>query len=112
MVVEGGMGVVTQQLATKAMTAGAAIHTATPVKRIEVQDGRATGVCAVVRLWDSLWCFFGGGGAFYLRGGKRYRIYVPACVFGWGMQLLDMISPCTSYAALLRTSVLSYMVHM
>ena len=28
------------------------------------------------------------------------------------MQLLDMISPCIPYAALLRTSVLSYMTHM
>lgn len=44
MVVEGGMGVVTQQLATKAMAAGARIHTAAPVKRVEVQGGQATGV--------------------------------------------------------------------
>jgi phytoene dehydrogenase-like protein len=43
MVVEGGMGVVTQQLATKAMAAGAAIHTASPVERVEVQGGQATG---------------------------------------------------------------------
>ena len=69
MVVEGGMGVVTQQLATKAMTAGAAIHTATPVKRVEVQNGRATGVCAIGRLWDSLWWFGGGGGGVALRRG-------------------------------------------
>lgn len=44
MVVEGGMGVVTQQLATQALAAGAAIHTAAPVKRVEVQRGTATGV--------------------------------------------------------------------
>jgi hypothetical protein len=69
MVVEGGMGVVTQQLATKAMTAGAAIHTATPVKRVEVQDGCATGVCAIVRLLCGL--LGGGGGAFNLGSGKR-----------------------------------------
>lgn len=43
MVVEGGMGVVTQGLATAAMQAGAAIHTASPVQQIEVQDGQATG---------------------------------------------------------------------
>lgn len=43
MVVEGGMGVVTQQLATAAMHAGAQIHTASPVHKIEVQDGQATG---------------------------------------------------------------------
>lgn len=43
MVVEGGMGVVTQRLATAAMQAGAKIHTASPVQKIEVQDGRATG---------------------------------------------------------------------
>jgi phytoene dehydrogenase-like protein len=49
MVVEGGMGVVTQRLATKALTAGAAIHTATPVKRVELQDGRATGGDAAAR---------------------------------------------------------------
>jgi phytoene dehydrogenase-like protein len=45
MVVEGGMGVVTQQLATQALAAGAAIHTAAPVKRVEVQGGTATGGC-------------------------------------------------------------------
>lgn len=43
MVVAGGMGVVTQQLATAAMHAGAQIHTACPVQQIEVQDGRASG---------------------------------------------------------------------
>jgi phytoene dehydrogenase-like protein len=40
---------VTQRLATKALTAGAAIHTATPVKRVELQDGRATGGDAAAR---------------------------------------------------------------
>lgn len=46
MVVEGGMGVVTQQLATMAMAAGARIHTASPVRRIEVESGggAATGL--------------------------------------------------------------------
>ena len=49
MVVEGGMGVVTQRLATAAMKAGAAIHTARPVQRVEVQDGRATGKLTVLK---------------------------------------------------------------
>ncbi|KAF8065539.1 Pyroxd2 [Scenedesmus sp. PABB004] len=44
MVVQGGMGVVTQRLAAAAMAAGAAIHTGARVDSIEVQDGRATGV--------------------------------------------------------------------
>jgi phytoene dehydrogenase-like protein len=44
MVVEGGMGVVTQQLAAAARQAGAHIHTGAAVQSIEVQDGRATGV--------------------------------------------------------------------
>lgn len=44
MVVEGGMGVVTQRLAAAAMQAGARIHTGAPVSSIEVQDGCATGV--------------------------------------------------------------------
>jgi phytoene dehydrogenase-like protein len=47
MVVEGGMGVVTQQLATAAMQAGAHIHTGAAVQQIEVQDGRATGQCVL-----------------------------------------------------------------
>lgn len=44
MVVEGGMGTVTQRLASAAMEAGAQIHTAAPVTQIEVQGGVAKGV--------------------------------------------------------------------
>jgi hypothetical protein len=43
MVVEGGMGAVTQQLAAAARQAGAHIHTGAAVQQIEVKDGRATG---------------------------------------------------------------------
>jgi hypothetical protein len=64
MVVEGGMGVVTQQLAARAMAAGAAIHTASPVKRVEVQGGQATGVCVKCNTSKGVgWgvCVWGGG---------------------------------------------------
>lgn len=48
MVVRGGMGTVTQQLAAAAMAAGATIHTACPVAQIDVQAGAATGACGRV----------------------------------------------------------------
>jgi hypothetical protein len=44
------MGVVTQRLAAAAMAAGASIHTACPVARIEVQDGQATGAGVPVQM--------------------------------------------------------------
>lgn len=44
MVVEGGMGRVTQELAALALQAGVAIHTSAPVTRIEVRNGRTHGV--------------------------------------------------------------------
>lgn len=47
MVVAGGMGTVTQRLATAAMQAGAKIHTGRPVDRILLEDGAAAGVLTV-----------------------------------------------------------------
>ncbi len=44
MVVEGGMGTVTQQLALAAMEAGAQLETGRPVVGISVQGGSVTGV--------------------------------------------------------------------
>ena len=44
MVVRGGMGTVTQALARKAVEAGARIRLDTPVERITVENGAATGV--------------------------------------------------------------------
>ncbi len=44
MVVEGGMGTVTQRLAAAALEAGAKIHTGAPVASIEVEGAAATGV--------------------------------------------------------------------
>jgi phytoene dehydrogenase-like protein len=43
MVVEGGMGVVTQQLAAAAVQAGAAIRTNSKVEAIETRDGAVAG---------------------------------------------------------------------
>lgn len=44
MVVEGGMGTVTQQLAAAAMKAGATIRTGCPISNITIEGGSATGV--------------------------------------------------------------------
>lgn len=65
MVVEGGMGVVTQQLAAAARQAGAHVHTGAAVQSIEVQDGRATGVQG-----DDCW----------LLGATNCLHTVPACL--------------------------------
>lgn len=43
MVVEGGMGTVTQTLAAAALEAGADVHTSRPVAAIDVQGDAATG---------------------------------------------------------------------
>lgn len=44
MVVEGGMGTVTQTLAAAAMAAGATIHTSSPVAAIKTSGGAASGI--------------------------------------------------------------------
>lgn len=44
MIVEGGMGAITQQLAAKAKSLGATVHTGSPVKRVIVEKGVAKGV--------------------------------------------------------------------
>jgi phytoene dehydrogenase-like protein len=47
MIVEGGMGTVTQTIADRARSAGATIVTDAPVARIDVRDGAVTGVALV-----------------------------------------------------------------